>query len=368
MEKISNLVKSPYFFIFVLAIVSLMIAFIFLPRPLKLNGDAASYLIAMQFLQGKEYDTSVYGDQNELLLKSRILTTPLMLSSSIFFGKVVGSEYGGMLLINIILYFLIIFVFYKLVYLVYQSHRVSFLSSILFFTNYCMYNYGTTYRVDMGGWFFFLLTTLFAIKYYQSQSQDKKYFLCAILAASIGVLFKEYGALGMISLGILILLSLESFWSKVKKIFEAAILFLIIPVLYHLFIYLKFGFSYVDWYGFVFGAHAATDWNIILLFKVLGWLFLVGWPIFLWGLYQEYRNLDKTRAKVLLAILPASLSFLVWPALTQRIAFIFVPWLALISGYGLSKIKSRYIIITILLIYVVVNYLTRPWLLRMINL
>ena len=374
MEKILNLTKSPYFFIFVLAIVNLMIAFIFLPHPLKLNSDAPSYLAAMQFLQDKEYDTDSYGADTEVIIRSRILTTPLMLNASIFLGKIVGSEYGGMFLINIIFYFLIIFVFYKLVYLIYKSHQVSFLASILFFVNYCMYNYGTTYRTDMGGWFFFLLATLFAIKYYQSQAQDKKYFFYAILAAAIGVLFKEYSALGMISLGMLILLLPENFWSKVKKIFWAAILFLIIPVFYHLFIYLKLGFSYIDWYEHAFqGAinnpeAIGIDWSIILLIKVLGWLFLIGWPIFVWGLYQEYKNFDKTRTKILLALLPASLAFLAWPVLTQRIAFIFVPWLALIAGFGLGKIKSKYFIAIILIVYALVNYLTRPFLLSWINL
>ena len=114
------------------------------------------------------------------------------------------------------------------------------------------------------------------------------------------------------------------------------------------------------------------NWSIILLIKVLGWLFLVGWPIFLLGLYQEYKNFNWTRFKIFVALLPASIAFMAWPGLTQRIAFIFVPLLAMISGFGLSKIKNKYIIILILISYAVVGYLTRnaylSWdLLRIIN-
>ena len=368
-----KIIKSQYFLLFALATINLLIVFTFLAQPLELNGDAPTYLAAMQFLQGKEVDQSLCGEDTDILVKTRILTTPLMLYGSIFFSKFTGSEYKGMFLINIIFYFLIIYVFYELVYLIYKNSQIALLSSILFFGNYCLYHYGTTYRTDIGGWFFFLLATLLAVKYFKNSESNKFYYL-AILSASIGVLFKEYGALGMIPLGILILFLPNNFFSKLFKILKAAFLFLIIPGLYHLFIYLQYGFSYLDWYGFSYSgvinnpSAPGIDWSILLLAKVLGWLFLVGWPIFAWGLYQEYKNFDKQRAKILLAILPASLSFLAWPGLTQRIAFILVPWLAMISGYGLSKIKSKYLIVFIVVLYMLVGYLTRPWLLQMINL
>ena len=95
------------------------------------------------------------------------------------------------------------------------------------------------------------------------------------------------------------------------------------------------------------------------MIKVLGWLFLIGWPIFFYGLYQEYKNFNSQRFKILLALLPASLAFLIWPGLTQRIAFIFVPLLSMVSAFGLSKLKDKYVIILLLLIYAAINYLIR---------
>jgi len=352
--------------LFSLLIINLIIAFVFVKTPLKENGDMSSYLEAMNFLQKKPY--------TEDFMINRVLNVPLMLYSSMFFGYFASSNQTGMMIVNLIFYFLIVCVFYRIVELIYQSRKVALLASILFFANYCMFSYGTTYRVDMGGWFFFLLTTLFAIKYYQSQLQDKKYFLYAILAAAIGILFKEYGALGMISLGLLILFSQISFKDKIKKILQAAGLFIIIPGLYYLFFYLKFNYSYFNWYFQIANLYIAnpdapaSNYNIVLLIKVLGWLFLAGWPIFLWGVYQQWKDYDKKRIICLAALLPASLTFLAWPALTQRIAFIFVPWLVLIASFGLSKIKNRYIVIIVILIYASINYLTRPWLLSMINL
>ncbi|OGY48540.1 MAG: hypothetical protein A3B89_00465 [Candidatus Buchananbacteria bacterium RIFCSPHIGHO2_02_FULL_40_13] len=357
-------VKSPYFWLFFLATINLLIALFFVRYPLMLNGDAPSYLAAMQLIQGQDYDRNFLGEQTELMLKTRILTTPLMLYSSILAGWFFGGEYQGLFFINLIFYFLIIWVFYELVKTVYGDQRVALIASVLFFTNYCLINYGITYRTDLGGWFFFILAMFLAIKYFNNP-KNKKFFYLSILASSVGVLFKEYGALGMAPLGLLILFLPWSWWQKVKKLIITVILFSILPAWYYIFVYLKFGFSYLDRYLYAVEAtiyntqQPDINWSIILLIKVLGWLFLIGWPIFFYGLYQEYKNFNSQRFKILLALLPASLAFLIWPGLTQRIAFIFVPLLSMVSAFGLSKLKDKYVIILLLLIYAAINYLIR---------
>ncbi|MEK7072072.1 MAG: glycosyltransferase family 39 protein [Patescibacteria group bacterium] len=372
----SKIIKSFYFWLFILALANLLLAFFFVRYPLQLNGDAPSYLGAMKIIQGQDYDHNLYGDETEKMLKTRILTTPLMLYASIFTGQFVGGEYSGMFFINLFFYFLIIWVFYELVKNIYQSNKIALMASVLFFTNYCLINYGPTYRTDIGGWFFFILTVLLAVNYFKTS--QKKFFYLAILSSSIGVLFKEYGALGLITLSVLILFLPLNLWQKIKELIKTAVLFLIIPILYYIFVYLNFGFSYIDRYLYAVDAtilntaDPGINWSIFLLIKVLGWLFLAGWPIFLYGLYQEYQIRNIQRIKILLALLPSSIAFLAWPGLTQRIAFIFVPLLAMISAYGLSKLKNKYVIILILIIYTIINYLIRntslSWdLLKIIN-
>ena len=359
-----KIIKSPYFWLYFLAVINLLIALFFVRYPLQLNGDAPSYLAAMQLIQGQDYDQNFLGEETELMLKTRILTTPAMLYFSILAGRIFGGEYQGMFFINLIFYFLIIWVFYELVKAIYKDQRVALIASVLFFANYCLINYGITYRTDLGGWFFFILAAFLAIKYFNNP-QNRKFFFLSILASSVGVLFKEYGALGLVPLIILILFLPLTLWQKIKQSIKVAVLFSILPVLYYVFVYLKFGFSYLDRYLYAIDAtiyntqQPGINWSIILLIKVLGWLFLIGWPIFLYGLYQEYKNFDSKRFKVLLALLPSSLAFLAWPGLTQRIAFIFVPLLSMVSAFGLSKLKNKYVVILLLLIYAAINYLIR---------
>ena len=202
-SKAFKLLRSPYFFLLVLATINLLVAFFFVRYPLQLNGDSPSYLAAMKLMQGQEYDQALYGADTEKFVRSRILTTPLTLYSTIFVSKFFGDEYSALLYLNLVFYFLIILVFYNLVKEVYQNKLVAFLGTILFFTNYCLYNYGVTYRTDLGGWFFFILGSWLAVKYYRLPQQEK-YYYWSILSAAVGVLFKEYGALSLITLVILL--------------------------------------------------------------------------------------------------------------------------------------------------------------------
>jgi len=355
MKLLLKILKSKYFLLYALAILNLAVALYVIKISLW-SSDSETYLKAMQYLQGAKLDEIPY---------NRLITAPFMLYASIFFSYFTGGLFNGMLTANLIFYFLIIYIFYKLVFEIYKDHKTALLSSVLFLSNYSMYNFGVAYTTDMGGWFFFILGTWLALKYYYRK--NKKFYYLAVLAAGVGILFKEYGALGLISLSLLILISEYGWREKIKKIITAGFLFALIPLLYNLIFYLKFNYSYLDWYFFNVDAHGQS-YNLILLIKVLGWLYLAGWPIFFYGLWQEKKYFEKTRATVLAALLPASLAFLAWPALTQRVAFIIVPWLALISGFGLTKLKNNYLIAAILIIYIIINYSITPFLLDAINL
>lgn len=347
MENFLKIIKSKYFILAALAVLNLIVALYVIKISLW-SSDSETYLSAMKYLRSEQTADIPY---------NRLITTPLMLYASIFFSRFTGSLFNGMFTVNLIFYFLIICVFYKLVLEIYRDETVAFFSSLLFLGNYALYNFGIAYLADLGGWFFFILGSLLALKYFNGH--DKKFYYFSALAAGVGVLFKEYGGLSLISLAAVILISDFSWAKKIKLISLAGLMFFALPVLYNVLFYFKFHYSYLDWYFFNLGAHAKS-YGLILLIKVLGYLNLAGWPIFLYGLLMEKKYFDKPRALVLAAMLPASLTFLAWPALTERVAFIIVPWLVLSSGFGLSKIKNNYSVAAILIIYFIVNYGLTP--------
>jgi len=342
-----------------LFLLNLSVAFYYIKVPFELSKDSSTYLDAANFLEGKAVaDPVPY---------NRILAAPLMLISSMAAGSVLGGFYPGMMAVNIIFALLSVYFFYQLVFEIFKNKNISFFAAALFLTNYGLYNWGTTYLVDMGGWFFFILTSCFAARFYNSDRKSD--FYLAIFSSSIGVLFKEYGALGMASLAMVIALKEGVVLEKFKKIILAGLLFLIIPLAYHVIIYLTYHYTYFDWYKFNLGTYGPgakeNTYNLSVLVKMLGWLFLAGWPIFLWGAKCAWK-LDWKIKKIILALLPASLAFLIWPGFDQRVAFIIVPWLSVIAGYGLFKM-NRYLAYGLIIIYVLVNYNIQS-LIKIINL
>ena len=322
--------------------------------------DTPSYVNAMYYMEDLPTGTDIG------TYLQRMLTVPLMLLSSIALGTVTGDYAGAMLLINLGIYFASVFVFYSIGYLVFQNTRTALIGAVLYTTNWCLFSFGTTYQADMGGWFFFLLTTLFALKYYRDP-ETKKWLYLGLLSSVIGVFFKEYGALGMSSVVLLTLIAKLPFKQKIQEVVLVSGIFLAVLFTYHLWFYFHFDFTYFDWYTYnqesygVEGATSTQMYTLASFIKVVALIFFAGWPIFLYGLthlYKKFRERSFEEIQILLALLPASAAFLMWPAFTWRVAFILVPWAALVAAYGLSHIASRRIILSILVFYILFNYHT----------
>lgn len=318
--------------IFSLAALGLFVSYFYIGYEHRLEKDAISYSEAANFLQGKSTGGPVP--------MNRVLTTPLFIYSAIVLNFIFKDFALSASVLNIIFYFLCIGAFYLLAKEIYKKSEVAFWGSLLFISNYYFIDPGNAHLADMGGWFFFVLATYFAVKYIDVS--DRKFYYLAILAAVLGVLYKEYGGLGLVNLMLLIAVSDFSKKQKIKDIALAGLLFLTPFLSYHLFIYLKYEYSYFNWYLFIKSTThnvAYQTKNFIMLAKILGWVFSLGWLAWIFGLKEELKERDKRRLKILIAILPAALFFLIWPVIAQRLAFILVPWLALIAGFGLSKIK-----------------------------
>ncbi len=133
-----------------------------------------------------------------------------------------------------------------------------------------------------------------------------------------------------------------------------------VPIIsYHLFIYFQYHVSYFDKFTNVTVTSASNpDYqskSLVLFVKILGWLFSFGWLAFLFGAWEEYKIRDERRLKILIACFPGTLTFLMWPAITQRLAVILMLWLSLIAGFGLSRVKW-YILYPFLGMYICFNY------------
>ena len=344
---VQKIFKDYRFYLVLLLLIQIPLAFFYVTPGFQISGDATGYIEAIRFLGGEALESGVP--------HVRLLTVPLLLYLSHLLNTVLDDPYVSIMIVNLFFYFLIIPVFFRLVFEIYKDKLVAFFATLLLVSNYYFFNADNFFIGDLAGRFFFLLTNLLALLWFVRK--EGKYFYLAVLSSVVGVFFKEFGALGLISLGCFILLS-ETVWrEKMKQIFKAAILFLLPLIIFHVIFYLKFNYVYFDWYDTNIHLYPEEEnqYGFDLFIKVMGWIFLAGWPLFFYGLWQEKKTFVKERAKVLVALLPASLAFFAWPMFMQRTAFIIVPWLSTIAALGLSRM-NKFLAGICLLIYVAVNY------------
>jgi len=350
-------IKLEIYILVIIAVFNLLAGFIYFGLPgeaIDYYGDAINYV---KGLETPEYSQGIY-----YRMISRILNSPLMIFSSAWLASTYEGSLRIMLFQNIIFYFLLIYVFYKLVFIIFDNSRIAFWATLFFSGNFCMYNYMPTYSSDPGGWFFLLLSVYFAISYYKKQI-DSYYYLC-ILSSIVGLFYKETGGLGMLSLGVLILFQETSLKEKIRTISKAAILFLIPVVIFHGLIYLFFHYSYFTWYSYLLESDGSVGLeNVNRLKDIIKQpfqIFLIGWYSVFYGLYKSKKNLKKEQLIFLIALLPWTLSFLLWSSLIMRIMFVLVPFLAILAGYGLYQIKNNYVRLVIIFSYLVSNYYIFP--------
>lgn len=353
--------KNRYFLaVMALAVLSILVSYFYIGYKHELVKDAAGYFEAAKFLQGG----SVLGPDTPM---NRVLTTPLFLYASNFINFFLKDFILSVAVLNLIFYFLCVAAFYLLASEIYERGRAAFWGTALFAANFYLIDPGNAHLADMGGWFFFILSLFLAVRYFKAT--DRKFYYLSILAAALGVLYKEYGGLGISGLALLILFSDIPARQKIKDIALAALLFLAPLAAYHAFIFLKFDYSYWDWYLTIKAVSVEATRQargFILQIKILGWLFSLGWLAWFSGLTEEIKAGDRTRRLILTAVLLPALLFLVWPETAQRLAVILLPWLALIAGFGLSRI-NKYAAGVFLAAYALVNYNIR-FLIDIINL
>ncbi|MFA5889108.1 MAG: glycosyltransferase family 39 protein [Candidatus Paceibacterota bacterium] len=337
-------------FLILLAIFCVFISYFYIGYNPSLGSDATEFKEAGVFL-------SQGGQVSREALMNRVIPSPLFLYISIVVNYFLNDFASSFSIVNMFFYILCIFAFYFLALEIYKEKKVAVISTVLVLFNFYVIDPGNAHLADMSGWFFLILSTYLAIKYIDTFI--RKYYYFAILFAVIGFFFKEYGGLGLINLALLILVSDLPKRQKVKDILGAVVLSAIPIFSYHIFAFFQYHVSYFDKFiNVVTNSPSNPDYqskSLVLLIKILGWLFSFGWFAFLFGAWEEWKIKDKRRLKILLACFPATLTFLIWPAITQRLAVILMFWLSLITGFGLSRVRW-YILYPFLGLYIAFNY------------
>lgn len=325
--KIKNNKNAIYILLFLLGLLNLLVFYILFGfHP---NNDTQSFIWTIERFRGLDspFHPNRYLNPFYPVVGSTVLAfvNPAM----------------SIIITNIIFYFGILFLTYKLIAKVFKNNLVGFLSSLFIVTAYPVIRYGLTQVQDMGGYFWFVLS-LYAGWLWKENKKDYWLYVGGA-AVALGMLTKESGAMGAIFIGILILLFSANLKARALNLlkFSAIPFFTLVINQYR---GEKIGYNSGQWFVDNWHAYAAANYNF---FKWLGvnittynllWIFIF---LGIYFLIKNFKTIDKDIKIYLLAILIPSLSYFAWPLFIGRTVFISAWLLVPVAAYGLYNIYLK---------------------------
>lgn len=300
-----------------------------------------------------------------------LLTSPATLYIAAWLSALSIPVYAGITIVNVLTYLASIYVMYLLATLVLPQRAYAGVAALLFATNFFLIMNGpNAILTDMGGWLFFIAASYYAVRFFLTT--EKKYAYTAGLVSMVGLFFKESGGMGLITLGVLVLASGYPFREKVCILVKSSS-FLLLNLAYHYYIYLVYGYSYLNRYMNVL-VEEVQQRNIENFVKGMGSLLFIGWIPVLFGIYYiiKYREdttllipSKKQTVYILIALGAASLSFLMYPSFAVRLYVIALPLLCILGALGLASIRRPSVVVAFILVYIAVN-IKMQWFLNLI--
>jgi 4-amino-4-deoxy-L-arabinose transferase-like glycosyltransferase len=280
------------------------------------------------------------------------------------------SPVDALILQSVVFFFLSIVLVFELTYELYGDGRQSAYAAVIFAAAYPMLAYGLVALTDLSGWFFLLLTVLLSIRYLKVPNR-KKVFLIGLIAG-LGMLFKENTAAATIFFAAFMFLNKELVLAdRCKYVLIFGVAFLILPGINTIILLKLYSQSYWSWFMWNWNGkretlYAYTPLRIameVVRVMLLGWLFVAA------GIVAEYWHKNEARQRILFALVPASLSVLLWPFLHNRTMYVAGPLLAILASSGLF-IRSKnfefpaYARVVLVASYIVTNFAILEFLLR----
>ena len=368
--------EGGFFFLAFVGCVLVFAALSLYLSPHVIDGDAVGYLQAVRVYQGEAPQPQILPGQNEVTLDvvtvHRMLTTPLGIQAVRLFSDFFGSDIVGWLAWDTILFFAVNILFYFLLLRVFRSPRVAFVGGLFFAGNYSMVVHGLALFMDIGGWFFYILSIYCLFAYIESGKYRDLFF--SALAIAIGALFKENALVAAIPLAAIVLY--EDWRSPVRLLSRSVPLGLlvVIPlVIHHVSIYFQYGYTYLVWVKFTEDAYHYSS-RLLEYVKSLGSLLTFLAPVTILGAFAFVRPspdspLDMKRRIFIGAVLFSSLPAALWLAVTQRVLFMVVPGCVLLACVFIKRHERYwYAFLPVIALYVLSGFFMDSFILKAVNL
>lgn len=368
---VSQAIKSRFFIAYLVALLAIATGTLFAYERV-IDGDAVGYANAVRVYQGEvelNIPPGLTENTIDVVTAHRILTTFLGIQAVRIFSEIAGSLIAGWVAWDILLFFGVSIVFYRLLERFFQSPKVAFIGGLFFAGNYSMVAQGLALFMDIGGWFFYVLSLYWLYRYIESGRYRDVFF--AALAIAVGGFFKENSFVAFIPIAFVLLY--ENYRTPViylKRIIPLGLLIAIPMIVLHIAIYLKYEYVYTYWIRlagtFVYPSLIAE------YIKSFGSLLTFLAPVALAGaviLWRERTLLDTKRWVFLIGVIISTIPAIMWPAITQRVLFLVLPWVIILAGFCIKRYERYwYAFLPVLGVYILAAFTMDSFILDFVNL
>jgi dolichyl-phosphate-mannose-protein mannosyltransferase len=359
----ARLSASPRFtlFVFSSALFLALLAIAILPAATHpLGGDSPTYLAAIRVLDGAPGPPG--------FVPNRLMTAFGSLESIRFSRAIFGNVYAGWIILNCAFYVGTVLVFARLLLLLFEEESVAALGALFLAGNYDFLVFGVHYLVDIGGWMFFSIAMLFLARY--AKGHLHRDLVCAFGSVALGAVFKEYALVALAPIWTFLLwetrFSLSLF---IRRALPLSLLSFIPIALVHFWVFVRFGYTYVDWFAFnhqKYGYHHSLVAWIVNVLKCFGYAMNLLGPIALLGGYLFLKGEEVTSERLRVFVVALALSVLplfAWPTITERLLGTAVLPFAVLAAIAIKKYARFHGVFLILaLVYIAASYLMDAYL------
>jgi hypothetical protein len=352
-----------------ISIIALLSLFVF---QRVIDGDAVGYANAVKVYQG-EVHLSILPNLDEynldIVTAHRILTTFLGIEAVRIFSEITGSLISGWVAWDIVVFFGVSIIFYRLLERFFRSSKVALIGGLFFAGNYSMVAQGLGLFMDIGGWFFYILSLYWLYRYIESGRYRDVFF--AALAIAVGGFFKENSFVAFIPIALVLLYEYyRTPLVYLKRVIPLGLLIAAPMVVLHTVIYLKYGYVYSYWIRLA-GTFVYPS-LIVEYIKSLGSLLTFLAPVAIAGaviLWRDRAQLETKRLIFLIGVIISTIPAIMWPAITQRVLFLVLPWVIILAGFCIKRYeKYWYAFLPILAIYIAAGFAMDAYILNFVNL
>jgi hypothetical protein len=287
------------------------------------NSDYDSYIATAQLFSGLPAS-----EHPERILK------PLAPLAVALVAPVLGFP-QGFVFVAFVFYLAFAAALYALGWAFFRDRFAAVCVALLGALSYPLLRYGVDLYTETGALFLFVLSLYLLLHY--AKEPSARLVMANASVIGIALLWKEYSVVAGLAFGLLLLFERNAWKIKIGRLTLLALFSIAPTLLVQVWVYLTYGYTYLDWYVSGGASGFATEFTLTNLVKSTAALLGVAWLFVPLGLHR-FASLPQPSRAFLFSVIPATMACFAWGYVSSRLFYVMAPAFLLLAVLGLSRL------------------------------